>query len=67
MSCIFLKGECYKLCMACEEIMVVSLDELNQYCHNPHYDLCPIYQQFQAAGMPVPIEASLSYKTYVKG
>jgi len=66
MSCLFLKGAHYKMCMAYDDIMILSLEELKNYCETQHYDLCPIYGRFQTEGIKTPVDQHKSYKVFVK-
>jgi hypothetical protein len=66
MGCIFLKGTFYKMCMAYDDIMVLSVEELERFCNTEHYHLCPIYERFQKDGIRTPIEEHSSYKQYIK-
>lgn len=65
MSCIFLKGERQKFCIAYEETMILSLEELKKFCENPHYHLCVVYQKFQQSGEKIPLKEHEQYKNFV--
>jgi len=65
MSCIFLKGEKQKFCVAYEGMMVLSLDELEMFCEGAHYHLCEVYQDFQERGKKIPIEKHKQYKKFL--
>jgi hypothetical protein len=64
MACIFLKGALYKVCMAYDDLMVLSLEELEKYCENDHNHLCPIYQRFQKDGAKISVDEHHSFKVY---
>jgi len=65
MACHFLKGERQEFCTAYEEMMILSLEELNKFCETPHFHLCPVYQKFQKNGEKIPIREHRQYKTFV--
>jgi|GEM_PF-1387667 len=64
MACIFLKGEIYRVCLAYNDTVILSLDELKKFCDTPHYHLCPVYQRFQQEGIKVPIQEHARYKVF---
>ena len=64
MSCIFLKGEVHKFCVAYQGMMILSVEELKKYCETSHYHLCPIYQQYHKYGIKVPVNQHSSYKYF---
>lgn len=66
MACIFLKGALYKVCMAYDDLMILSLEELEKFCETPHSHLCPIYERFQKDGSKAPVDQHKSYKIYAK-
>ena len=66
MACIFLKGALYKVCMAYDDLMILSLEELEKFCESQHYHACPIYERFQKDGSKTPVDEHKSYKTYSK-
>jgi hypothetical protein len=66
MACIFLKGAHYQLCMAYDDLMILSVEELEKFCTTSHYHVCPIYDRFQKDGIKTPIEQHEAYKNYTK-
>ena len=66
MACIFLKGNLYKVCMAYDDIMILSTDELDKFCNATCYDMCPIYQRFEKDGNRIPVEQHKSYNFFTK-
>lgn len=67
MACIFLKGNLYRVCMAYNDLMILSTEELQKFCNTSHYHLCPIYEKFQKEGAKIPISEHGAYKYYVTG
>jgi len=65
-TCVFLKGSSYKVCMAYDDIMILSVEELEKYCSSSHYHLCPTYRKFQKQGSKIPVEQHESYKFFGK-
>ncbi len=64
MNCIFLKGEQQKFCTAYEELMVLSLDELQRFCQSPHHHLCPVYRKLHDSGVKASITEHKQYKSF---
>ncbi len=66
MSCSFLKGNLYKVCMAYDDIMVVSSEELEGFCTSSHFELCPIFQRFQRDDLGARVAPNEEYKYFAK-
>jgi hypothetical protein len=55
MSCIYLTCGQVKMCSAVDGNLVLSLDELSDYCLTDNYHTCKIYQRYLAKGMKIPL------------
>ena len=66
MACIFLKGNLHKVCIAYDDIMILSTDELEKSCNSNAYQLCPIYDRFEKEGNRIPVDQHKSYKLFTK-
>jgi len=65
MACTFLNGNGnYQVCLAYDDAMILSVEELAKFCHGSGFDSCPIFQKFRADGIKIPVDQHSCYKHY---